>query len=277
MLLCLTLTLVKNLESVVTQTKVLERCWSPRKIRKNKPNQNSSRKYDAFPPTGKTHDTQRRRTNKWNDPICKLNSHGRGYPPNDSIDSRVPPPREEWAGCERQSAWAHSENRTTDFLAFGKLTYLRPAAVVYYGTTAYWCASHLAQQKGSSRLLFHNCLHDTINTIISSGYPTGGGGGGGGSWPSCFACEQRAAYPSVTVVRSSEHSRWVELTPAGWRRRFATTKIHAACNLQRKHLKSIAYMMKVLRSQQQLAAVQYAIIILFETKIIWKRKHRQMC
>ena len=41
----LTLTLVKNLESVVTQ-----RCWSPGNIRKTKWNQNSSGKYYAFPP-----------------------------------------------------------------------------------------------------------------------------------------------------------------------------------------------------------------------------------
>ena len=41
----LTLTLVKNLESVVTQ-----RCWSPRKIRKTKWNQKSSGKYYSFPP-----------------------------------------------------------------------------------------------------------------------------------------------------------------------------------------------------------------------------------
>ena len=45
------LTLVKHLESVVTQ-----RCWSHRKIRKTKWNQNSSGKYHAFPP--KTHDTK---------------------------------------------------------------------------------------------------------------------------------------------------------------------------------------------------------------------------
>ena len=48
---CLTLTLVENLKSVVTQ-----RCWSPRKIRKSKLNTNSSGKYYAFPP--KTHDTK---------------------------------------------------------------------------------------------------------------------------------------------------------------------------------------------------------------------------
>ena len=47
----LTLTLVKNPESVVTH-----RCWSPRKIRKNEWNQNSSGKYYAFPP--KMHDAE---------------------------------------------------------------------------------------------------------------------------------------------------------------------------------------------------------------------------
>ena len=53
----LTLTLVKNLESVVTQ-----RCWSPRKIRKTKWNQNSSEKYYALPPKNARY--RKRRTNE---------------------------------------------------------------------------------------------------------------------------------------------------------------------------------------------------------------------
>ena len=42
---CLTITLVKHLESVVTQ-----RCWSPRNIRKTTRNRKSSGKNYAFPP-----------------------------------------------------------------------------------------------------------------------------------------------------------------------------------------------------------------------------------
>ena len=79
MLFCcfLTSTLVKNLESVVTQ-----RFWSPRKIRKSIYNQNSSGKYYAFPPKNARYG--RRRTNECKGPMCKLNSHGRGYPLNHS-------------------------------------------------------------------------------------------------------------------------------------------------------------------------------------------------
>ena len=72
--------LIKILESVITQ-----RCWSHTKDNpKNKKNRNSYRKYYAFPPKNARYG-KRKKAHKWKGPMCKLKSHGRGYPLNYSI------------------------------------------------------------------------------------------------------------------------------------------------------------------------------------------------
>ena len=76
--LFLTLTLVKNLESVVTQ-----RCCSPMEDPKNQMKSKFGREILRFPAWKCT---IRKKAHKWKGPMCKLNSHGRGYPLNYSIE-----------------------------------------------------------------------------------------------------------------------------------------------------------------------------------------------
>ena len=73
----LTLTFVKDLESVATQ-----RCWSPRKIRK--PSEIKIRPGNTTLSHLKTHEKEKGEQVK--SPMCKLISHSRGYPLNYSIE-----------------------------------------------------------------------------------------------------------------------------------------------------------------------------------------------